>query len=1498
MKKRFFAIFAVFPLVLGGCSLKDGLSAIKGGIDNLKKNVSSLFGKKGDEDKPLEGNDNSSTPSSGDNGGTTTPTDPVTPPEEQWEKVYVTNAFEHWYEDENGSTIREPHHFEVVAESAATCHEHSHQVLRCLECEYEKFVEGDSYLEHRYSSRITKVAKCNEEGDITFICDLCGDTFVQHYSEPNAHNFLLDSDTGSVKTYHCEHCNEIKKVVDCASSQAAEVSNSDLQEAGEVQLEHAAIAFDEDTLQDFDEDVTIAAEPKTTAQVMEGEEGIALTEEEQEKLEGKQIIDLSVTKTESDEKISEFSGSVKVTLPYTLQPGEEANGIAIWYLGENGAEAIKAEYLDGFVSFETTHFSYYAVVHLDPEEVCRSFGHELLAGQRVESTCAVHGYEDKICRRCHKTERKTLPLDEHHYEFLDKKDATTTSTGYVRYQCSVCEKIDERVIPMLESNLDESFYINFVKSLLTPDFQIETNATLNGENESFGLTMGLDYDGQFFEYFSNDSSPYMSSSFTYKGYHYNNYTNKSEYQDSITAIMNMISLVVDYVPNRYKELFDDLASWLFEKYLVREESPEGYTFTLNKVAFRETIELLAHAKLSVAIPGIIGQENYNKVLGFLEDHYSDTVGEFVDYLESQGFLISELNTAISNIFEVLGLPAGNVPNIAAILEEVENVPLTTVLEQLLQMLMRGGGMSSGSSEGHVEPKPDTEPLRGKEDEEGVRPDPESGEENQGQEGQGGLFPSTYAEFKEIIDQYLDLNLIDLILGVAGVSEESLFNKEVILGYVDLALDTIDSEKAKFELKTTTAGSFISIEFSVRDLLIEIPEQEDENIEMAYAKITKIFDKGEALRVLDQKLDQFDIAFNAFNLSETNYEWFSKPIEDYFKRSYPSFKLSYIPMDSDSLSSKGALVSNVKIRLQTSSYMDNGVIYPEYGEGKLVIALDNADPQVYLDMYNQTHEEWYLHEYQYYVNRSRGDIVQNRDGLGTVLGKNEVGLETHFNNLVSFAYLQQDSTSVDELVSNYHIPLEALPRFGVLFNVNTHKYSVSDYYGSFSYLNSYYYDYVPTELVSKEEYLEYIGGLDHHSPGKEFDLDNCYFVKMVSENNDRYYINYVEKSYAESWQQTVHLHDPSMNDKALEHITTFQISYVIRDEQIVRTARLRSGLPFDDYFKEYGNNLFDHSQYQHREIYYQYLGRDEHGHIDASKGKDYSYSISFGNVSASYKATRTSLDCVRNVSLRISVNGQVIVSENHQAHQDIHEWITTEEISRTPISTCEDRVNMNEKCSKCNKVLRDYYTTSSHHHLTSHTHTENPTLTCYGYSYSYDTCDNCDYIDYYNFRTIHPCSHNNAVWDEESHILHCPDCGYEVESENGQVPELIYEEYGRENGSITYTVYSPRLGNWGYSISSLNYYYDFYLVVGYKDSESGEFVTLFDREELNGANLRFSALPMSNAYIDRYEMDDYYLAFTLTFDEAGYESLLIEHPEASATIVAVAKDTGTIFMYQI
>ena len=96
-----------------------------------------------------------------------------------------------------------------------------------------------------------------------------------------------------------------------------------------------------------------------------------LTADQQALVGDRPVLDLTLT--EGGKQISDFgTGTVQVSVPYTLKPGEEPTAVVVWYLNDkNILEAVTGRYdaATGTVGFQTSHFSKYVIGQLPFRDV-------------------------------------------------------------------------------------------------------------------------------------------------------------------------------------------------------------------------------------------------------------------------------------------------------------------------------------------------------------------------------------------------------------------------------------------------------------------------------------------------------------------------------------------------------------------------------------------------------------------------------------------------------------------------------------------------------------------------------------------------------------------------------------------------------------------------------------------------------------------------------------------------------------------------------------------------------------------------------------------------------------------------------------------------------------------------------------------------------------------------------------------------------------------------
>lgn len=317
-------------------------------------------------------------------------------------------------------------------------------VYKCAVCEDEE--EMGSYFQHTYTAKLTKEATCSVEGEKTYTCT-CGESYTETVPTNDSHNWVAGASEAGVTTYSCS-CGATKTVVVATADTAVSVSAAD-----ELQLdEGASIALDNAVKEQLGEETEI----KVSVEVVE--EDISLSEEQKEQIGDNPVYDFNMVSVDAEgneEEVSNFEGKVTVSLPYTLAEGEDIDSIDVWFIADNGElTRMDATYSNGFVTFETTHFSYYTVTRLTAEERCARYGHATKTYTK-EASCTAAGYEKTLCTRCGKVESdKTFEALGHDYSVtVTDKKPTCTEAGLLEKKCSVCSHVTSEKIPALGHDL-------------------------------------------------------------------------------------------------------------------------------------------------------------------------------------------------------------------------------------------------------------------------------------------------------------------------------------------------------------------------------------------------------------------------------------------------------------------------------------------------------------------------------------------------------------------------------------------------------------------------------------------------------------------------------------------------------------------------------------------------------------------------------------------------------------------------------------------------------------------------------------------------------------------------------------------------------------------------------------------------------------------------------------------------------------------------------------
>lgn len=325
-------------------------------------------------------------------------------------------------------------------------------------CRAEVF--GESVYHHDYIASIGTPATCTTHGEKTFKCDDCGDTSKEPEKIPadtTGHKWSTESTENGTRTDICSICSTTRSVIvstnNSASSNASDLADADVQlkvddgTNANIQLGHGVA----DAIGDKNITISAGVIDKNTL------ENMGVSEDQLEQIGTNTVYDFNM-KDENGTPISNFGENnfVTITLPYSLGKDEDIDSIAVWFIsdtcqieecdkGEKCVDAhklvsIEATYNNGFVTFQTNHFSIYTVTRLTPAERCELYGHGY-AEQVVEGSCTKDGYVLLVCVRCHDKQIKegTFVKGDGHDYSSEIHNATCTESGYILYACNDCD---------------------------------------------------------------------------------------------------------------------------------------------------------------------------------------------------------------------------------------------------------------------------------------------------------------------------------------------------------------------------------------------------------------------------------------------------------------------------------------------------------------------------------------------------------------------------------------------------------------------------------------------------------------------------------------------------------------------------------------------------------------------------------------------------------------------------------------------------------------------------------------------------------------------------------------------------------------------------------------------------------------------------------------------------------------------------------------------------
>lgn len=337
---------------------------------------------------------------------------------------------------------------EVAVEGEACTYE---EVFTCANCHND--IKGKKYVKHTYIASITTQATCVSDGVKEYKCSKCNhvdedltETIAKDTSLHIWDNGTAD-DTGKKITHKCTvtGCTEEKVTIaattETETSASATVDKDTLAQVGEVELKDAAIKLDTATLGQLaaDKDVAISVEKVDKTEIPNLDSKLA------GQIGENKVYNFSMTS--GTDTVSEFAGEITITLPYTLQPGDDVDCIDIWFINDKGEVEVKmGTYNNGYVTFTTDHFSYYTVTKLTPAQRCEAYKQHIYTSVVAAPTCEADGYTLNVCSRCGHTEKSDIvPMLGHNYVQKEYKAVTCTEAGYKKTQCENCNDVKEEV---------------------------------------------------------------------------------------------------------------------------------------------------------------------------------------------------------------------------------------------------------------------------------------------------------------------------------------------------------------------------------------------------------------------------------------------------------------------------------------------------------------------------------------------------------------------------------------------------------------------------------------------------------------------------------------------------------------------------------------------------------------------------------------------------------------------------------------------------------------------------------------------------------------------------------------------------------------------------------------------------------------------------------------------------------------------------------------------
>ncbi|MBO7150270.1 MAG: hypothetical protein J6V82_00810, partial [Clostridia bacterium] len=226
---------------------------------------------------------------------------------------------------------------------------------------------------HSLFERIIEAATCAKDGTVGVFCankdcryhDSAKST--TSYADLTAHDYVKNDalSTPTLSVYVCS-ASDCHATLHETTGTSAEIPKEDLQNATEITFSDASLLLDEKIRETFEgKDISISAAELSGSEIANAFLQTNLTQEQVDLLNGGRVFNFTLT---ADTAVSALGGTATVRIPYTLAQGDDPTSLIVWHFANGELKPFEATYGEdadgnGYVTFSTTHFSYYTVTY-------------------------------------------------------------------------------------------------------------------------------------------------------------------------------------------------------------------------------------------------------------------------------------------------------------------------------------------------------------------------------------------------------------------------------------------------------------------------------------------------------------------------------------------------------------------------------------------------------------------------------------------------------------------------------------------------------------------------------------------------------------------------------------------------------------------------------------------------------------------------------------------------------------------------------------------------------------------------------------------------------------------------------------------------------------------------------------------------------------------------------------------------------------------------------